>query len=154
MKNEMLTAYNTNNGANAYILGFAHKGQVYMTAILPHCSADYITLEPASKGQGWGLRLRLRKAHKADLLHTATCLGSADLLTDTVGHINRKGVRKFWNKGEMFEKAVTEFFGQVWEKDTLAFTKGGDLCVNGLQIQIKFDGATFTNTKTLAHQVA
>jgi hypothetical protein len=55
-----------------------------------------------------------------------------------------------YNKGEIFEKLVTENFGQEWTKDNVPFTKGGDLTVNGIAYQIKFEKATFTNEKTLA----
>ena len=45
---------------------------------------------------------------------------------------------------------MTESFGQVWEKDNVPFTEDGDLTVNGIAYQIKFEKATFTNEKTLA----
>ena len=67
------------------------------------------------------------------------CLGSADLLnTDK------------YNKGEIFEKLVTEFFGQTWVKDTIPFWVQGDIEVDGRQIQIKLDSATLMNTKQIA----
>lgn len=55
-----------------------------------------------------------------------------------------------YNKGEIFEKMVTEYFNQEWKKDNVPFTEDGDLTVNGKAFQIKFEKATFTNEKTLA----
>ena len=54
-----------------------------------------------------------------------------------------------YNKGEVFEKMVTEGYGQAWEKDNVPFTKDGDLTVDGVAYQIKFEKATFTNEKSL-----
>jgi hypothetical protein len=45
---------------------------------------------------------------------------------------------------------VTEKCGQVWIKDNVPFTDGGDLTVNGIAYQLKFEKATFTNEKFLA----
>ena len=55
-----------------------------------------------------------------------------------------------YNRGEIFEKLVTEFYGQKWEKDNVPFTDDGDLTVNGIAYQIKFQKATFTSEKQLA----
>ena len=46
---------------------------------------------------------------------------------------------------------VTEYFGQIWEKDNVPFTKGGDIEVNGIAYQIKFQAATFCNEKSIAN---
>ena len=50
-----------------------------------------------------------------------------------------------YNRGEIFEKLVTEHYGQVWVKDNIPFTEQGDINVNGVEIQIKFEKATFIN---------
>jgi hypothetical protein len=55
-----------------------------------------------------------------------------------------------YNKGEIFEKLITEMNGQTWTKDNADFWKDGDLTVNGKSFQIKYEKATFTNEKTLA----
>ena len=54
-----------------------------------------------------------------------------------------------YNKGEIFEKLMTEHYGQTWVKDSVPFTKDGDLTVDGVAYQIKYESATFTNEKTL-----
>jgi hypothetical protein len=97
-----------------------------------------LNVEEASRNQGDNLRLRLKKAQKQSLAKKAICLGSADVLTADK-----------YNKGENFEKVVTEYYGQEWEKDNIPFTKAGDVEVNGIAYQIKFEKATFTNEKSL-----
>ena len=100
----------------------------------------FLSVEEASRNQGENLRLRLRKKYKEQLLRKgALCIGSADDLT-----------AEKYNKGEIFEKLVTEYFGQAWEKDNIPFWVQGDINVDGKEIQIKLDSATLMNTKQIA----
>ena len=39
----------------------------------------------------------------------------------------------------------------LWEKDNVPFTKDGDLTVDGVAYQIKYQKATFCNEKSLAN---
>ena len=55
-----------------------------------------------------------------------------------------------YNNGEIFEKLVTEYFGQVWTKNNVPFTEDGDITINKVAYQIKFQKATFCNEKSLA----
>jgi hypothetical protein len=99
----------------------------------------FLSVEEASRNQGENLRLRLKKKYKEQLLRKdAICLGSADCLNADK-----------YNKGEIFEKLVTEYFGQTWEKDNVPFWVQGDICVDGREIQIKLDSATLMNTKQI-----
>ena len=99
----------------------------------------FLNVEEASRNQGENLHLRLKKAHKASLMKKQPiCLGSADCLN-----------AEKYNKGEIFEKLVTEYFGQERKKDTVPFYVDGDINVNGKKIQIKLDSATLMNTKQL-----
>ena len=56
-----------------------------------------------------------------------------------------------YNAGEIFEKMVTEYFGQVWVKDNIPFTEAGDIETDGVAYQIKYQKATFCNEKSLAN---
>ena len=56
-----------------------------------------------------------------------------------------------YNNGEIFEKLVTERFGQTWKKDDIPFTDAGDIEVEGVPYQIKFQKATFCNEKSIAN---
>ena len=59
-----------------------------------------------------------------------------------------------YNKGEIFEKLMTELNGQEWEKDNVPFTEDGDLTVNGIAYQIKFEKASFINEKQMMKMMA
>ena len=103
-----------------------------------------LKLDKASRGAGYSLRFCPNKNQKAFLLSKgAYPLCSKDFFETSVKESK-------YNKGEIFEKMVTEYFGQIWEKDNIPFTEDGDLTVNGIAYQIKFEKATFTNEKTLA----
>lgn len=137
-KDFMVANYKANAGAHDYIYGFNYKGTVYMTTIMAFID-EVVSYEQASRGQGFGLRCRIRKALRDELLKTAIALGAESEL-----------YAGKYNKGENFERLVSQYYGIEWHKDNEAFTNCGDICIGGLEIQIKFDGATFTNEKTLA----
>lgn len=137
-KQTMIRNYRKYSVADSYIIGFVHGGMVYFTEV-KEIAPRFLNVEEASRNQGSNLRLRIKAQYRNQLVKKAICLGSADILTESK-----------YNKGEIFEKYITEFFGQVWEKDTVPFYKDGDITVDGRKIQIKLDSATLTNTKQLA----
>ena len=138
-KRTMIKHYRTHSAADSYILGFVENKNLYMVEVA-EIMPRFLSVEQASRNQGENLRLRIKKNLKKQLMKkNPVCLGSADLLnTDK------------YNKGEIFEKLVTEFFGQTWGKDTIPFWVQGDIEVDGRQIQIKLDSATLMNTKQIA----
>lgn len=142
-KIEMMNTYHNINGATAYIFGYADKGIIYMTQIVDRFPEELTTYEKASRGAGMGIRLRIRKAHKTALHMISVAIGSVE------DFLNTK-----YNKGEVFEKLVTEYYGQEWHKDHIPFTECGDININEVEVQIKFNGATFTNERTLTNLLA
>ena len=137
-KATMIKKYRQMSAADSYIPGFVYNKMLYfieVAEIMPR----FLSIEEASRNQGENLRLRIKKAHKESFMRkNPICLGSADLLN-----------QEKYNKGEIFEKLVTEYFGQTWTKDTIPFYKQGDINVNGKEIQIKLDSATLVNTKLI-----
>ena len=127
-----------------YIMGYRFAGMVYFT-ICESEIVDLVTkLDKASRGQGYALRYKPTKGQKAILMaENMTALCSVKFFDDMVAESK-------YNKGEIFEKLVTEYFGQEWEKDSVPFTEAGDIEVNGIAYQIKYESATFTNEKTMA----
>ena len=138
-KANMIKTYRQFSAADNYILGFVYEKMLYMVRVA-EIMPRYLNVEEASRNQGENLRLRLKKAHKAQLMKKAPIrLGSADCLNDSK-----------YNKGEIFEKLVTEYYGQTWVKDTIPFWVQGDINLNGEEVQIKLDSATLMNTKQIA----
>lgn len=140
----LIDRYNAVAYTHQYIWGFEYKGNIYM-AITDKSMMPFIcTLDKASRGAGYALRFCPNAQQKLALLPQAQLLCSSRFFTETVSASK-------YNKGEIFEKMVTEKFGQAWEKDNVPFTKGGDITVDGIAYQIKFQKATFCNEKSIAN---
>ena len=138
-KRTMIKHYRNNSAADSYIVGFTYEKNLYFVQVA-EIMPRFLQVEQASRNQGENLRLRIKKNLKSQLMRkNPVCLGSADLLN-----------AEKYNKGEIFEKLVTEHFGQVWVKDTVPFWIQGDIEIGGKQVQIKLDSATLMNTKQIA----
>ena len=141
---KMINRYNELSYTHNYIYGFYFQNVVYMVEATADLMPYILKLDKASRGAGYALRFCPTKEQKALLLSKgATVLCSKNFFETSVKESK-------YNKGEIFEKMVTEFFGQEWEKDNVPFTEDGDVTVNGVAYQIKFEKATFTNEKILA----
>lgn len=140
----MIDRYDMFAYTHHYIFGFIFKDNVYMVKTTSKILPYILKLDKASRGQGYALRFLPTLDQKTFLLtQGATLICSKLFFEEQVS--NSK-----YNKGEIFEKIVTEHFGQEWEKDTVPFTEDGDITVNNVAYQIKFEKATFTNEKILA----
>ena len=139
----MTTTYHKNSAATEYWLGFVIAGLLYvMPGLTFEELAAYFKMDHASTAKGGfaKIRIKMKSAQMKALRTTALLLGSADLLMDA-----------HWNKGEMFEKLITErFTGEQWVKDSVPFWVGPDAVINGKAVQIKLNGAELTNERTLA----
>lgn len=140
----MISRYNKLSYTHNYIYGFVFQNMVYMVETTSEIMPYVLKLDKASRGAGYALRFKPNKAQKALLLSKgAQLICSKEFFEQIV--TNSK-----YNRGEIFEKMITELYGQVWEKDNVPFTEDGDLTVNGKAFQIKFEKATFINEKQLA----
>ena len=140
--NQMLADYEQKAFTNNYILGFTYKKTVYMAIVKADLLPMICCQDLASRGAGFSIRFCPTVAQKLLLLTYSKPMCSEHFFMSEV--INSK-----YNQGEIFEKMVTELFGQTWEKDTIPFYKGADLTADGIHYQIKFQRATFTNEKIL-----
>ena len=140
----LINRYNAVAFTHEYIWGFIYKKNVYM-AITSSDVMPFVTcLDKASRGAGYALRFCPNADQKVALMPNAELLCSETYFNEQVASTK-------YNKGEIFEKMVTEFFGQKWEKDNVPFTEDGDITVNGIAYQIKFQKATFCNEKSIAN---
>ena len=125
----MIDGYNTRAYTHEYIFGFEYKGTIYMSKATSSILPFVLCLDRASRGAGYSLRFKPNNGQKM-----------LDALVQS----------SIYNAGEIFEKLVTEKFGQTWVKDHIPFTEAGDIEVEGIAYQIKFNKATFINEKQLA----
>lgn len=139
----MVNFYHGRAYTSHYIFGFEFKGVVYMchadSSVLPYV----LCLDSASRGAGFSLRFKPNNNQKLILMKNAEALCSVEFFHQAVAESK-------YNAGEIFEKMVTEWYGQRWEKDNVPFTDDGDLTVDGVAYQIKFQKATFINEKQIA----
>lgn len=144
MKKTLIDFYNSKAYTHLYIIGVMYKGKVYMvkttSAILPYI----LTTDKASGGAGYSLRFKPNNEQRLMVIaEGATVLCSAEYFNAAVDACK-------YNRGEVFEKLVTEYYGQHWEKDKIPFTEAGDLEVDGVAYQIKYEKATFISEAQMA----
>lgn len=146
MLNHLTTNYNALSFTHNYIFGFEYKGVIYRTTATSDVLPYILCVDRASRGAGYALRFKPTIEQKLMLLPGSEVLCSKEYFEAEVA--NSK-----YNAGEIFEKMITESFGQKWEKDNVPFTKDGDVTANGVAYQIKFQKATFINEKQLARLI-
>ena len=143
----MMNLYNALSASHLYILGFMVQNILYYAMMDFETLAKYMNMDRASSARGGfaKLRIKLTREQKAELLRIAKQCGTVEDLTKD----------SHYNKGENFERVITELFtAEKWVKDSVPFNVAGDLFHNGEQIQIKLDGATLVEEKTLVRLLA
>lgn len=140
-KGNAIRYYRKFSGADAYILGFIYKHELYAITV-DEIMPRFMRVEKSSakKGAHEKLQFRLRNEHKEQLIRKgAQKIGTeADLLEIPN------------NKGVSFERMVYRMNGQEpREKDNIRFTEGGDINVNGVEYQVKLEGAQIVEFRTL-----
>ena len=140
-KGNAIRYYRKFSGADAYILGFIYKHELYaitVDEIMPRFMR--VERSSAKKGGHEKLQFRLRNEHKEQLIRKgAQKIGTE---TDLLEIPNNKGVS--------FERMVYRMNGQEpREKDNIRFTEGGDINVNGIEYQVKLEGAQIVEFRTL-----
>ena len=140
----LIDRYNAVAYTHEYIWGFEYKGNIYMAITDKSVMPYVLTLDKASRGAGYALRFKPTTNQKLALLPNAKLLCSKKFFEEIVSTSK-------YNRGEVFEKMVTEFFGQIWTKDNVPFTEDGDITIENIAYQIKFEKATFCNEKSIAN---
>ena len=141
--NEMIRFYNEKAYTHNYIFGISYKGNIYMIKAISEILPLALKLDKASRGKGYVVRFKPNnKIREMLLAQGAEIICSAEMFKALVSESK-------YNKGEIFERLVTEKFGQTWTKDSVPFTESGDITVNGIAYQIKFEQATFISEKQM-----
>lgn len=129
-----------------YIFGFVLNGLVY--SYNTNKLTYGIKLDRASSkcGGGYSLRYKPTKKECETLIASGICkvICTEKYFLDMVA--NSK-----YNKGEIFEKLVTESFGIEWFKDNVRLDKGADIETSENAYSVKFQSATIVTEKTLTN---
>lgn len=148
IKEFMIQKYDLHNYAHLYIIGIKWKKQIIACVVTSAVLEKIVTLDRASRGEGYSIRFKPNMKTRMYILRNA--LETFKICSvDELERVAKTEVGNRTNRGTAFEKLVTEYFGQVWRKDSVPFTEAGDIEVNGKAYQIKYEGATFCNEKQL-----
>lgn len=145
MLQDLSARYHAKAFTKNYIMVYRVKGIVYFTVCTSELVDRVVCLDRASRGQGYALRFKPNAEQKRMLMaYGCKVLCSEKFFEEQVAESK-------YNRGEIAEKLVTEYAGQEWIKDNVPFTEAGDIEINGIAYQIKYEKATFTNEKALAN---
>ena len=139
----LINHYNNTSFTHNYIFGFTYKGNVYAVEATSEFLPFITMVDKASRGAGLALRFKPNTSIKLMLMNKGA------KVICSVEHFNEVLASDKYNRGEVFEKLITELNGQEWTKDSVPYTEDGDLTVNGVAWQIKFEKATFINEKQM-----
>ena len=139
----LINHYNNTSFTHNYIFGFTYKGNVYSVETTSEILPFITTVDKASRGAGLALRFKPNTSIKLMLMDKGA------KVICSVEHFNEVLTSGKYNKGEVFEMMITESKGQTWTKDNVPYTEDGDITVDGIAYQIKFEKATFINEKQM-----
>ena len=139
MKDELLRIYEETTAATRMVFSFEYEKRVYMT-ILDAIPTQWVKLvkESSKRGGENKLRLEVNKTEKAKLLHKAIMVGTMEIINTIKG-----------NKGDSWEKWVTEHYHHTWKKSLTPYYEDGDITVYGEKLQIKWENATLAKESTI-----
>lgn len=140
----LIARYNSKAFTHNYIMGFTFNDAVYYVEQVGLSFGVKLDKASSKNGGGYSIRYNPTKDEKKALVESglAKMLCSRDFFKSTVE--NSK-----YNKGEIFEKLITEMFGQTWEKDNVPFFSGADLTTEEKAYSLKFEKATICTESTL-----
>lgn len=130
-------------------------GKLVYAVTMKHIPRSWVKIERAATSKGGKLKARIRPntREKAALLGLPTCevLGTMDALEAAYreAYAKARGKAAPKNLGWVYECAITERAGQVWEPDSIPFWEAPDVLDNGIGYQVKGDGAEYFTEKNL-----
>lgn len=143
----LCNTYTEHAYTHSYIFGFTFKGAVYAMFIDSPDLTTYTVLDTASRGAGKVIKFKPNTELKKAMVGSAQPLCSVNEFEAEVASTK-------YNRGEIFEKLITEMSGQIWEKDNKPFTEAPDIEINGKGYQIKFQKASFLSEAQAARLTA
>lgn len=137
---EMLPMYESTTAADFVDYGFSIGTKVYRI-IMKALPAWLVTMDKESASHGGAEKIRLNptEINKRKLLAMgAHYIGE---YIDIIGNGKNEGVN--------YEKYITEKAGQEWKKDSIPYYIDGDITIDGVKYQIKFNRASLANIETI-----
>lgn len=139
---QLVRFYNMHAFTHFYMIAFNWQKMVIVAYVTGDELAKVTMLDKASRGKGNSMRFKPNKSQKLYMLNNCETFTLC-----TVEEVETAFKACKYNRGEVVERFITELFGQTWVKDRIPFTEDGDLTVNGIAYQIKYESATFITEK-------
>ena len=107
LKAKMVEFYNRYAFTHNYIFGFRFNGNIWLVKVSSEILERVLTLDKASRGAGYALRFKPNRAAKSYMMSCGAELLCSEKFFDELCASSK------YNKGEIFEKLVTELNGQL-----------------------------------------
>lgn len=124
-----------------YGVGYPVDEKVYM--VLMDTMDERLLYESrTAKDRGYSptIRLRVSDMMKKVFARRAVCVGTVEELESMPGE----------NNGYKFERLIYKYFNvNGWKHDNKPAIHGGDIQINGMEVQLKYNGATVIVESTL-----
>ena len=141
-KQTMIKVYREFSAHDAYVFGFVYKKELYISKV-DEIKPRMVAVERASTQNGGQpkLQLRLKNQHMEQLIRKGA---------EKIGTMADLPLDRYSNKGVALECLISERNGIEFRgKDNIGFWVEGDLTINGISYQIKFNGAQIVSEGTL-----
>lgn len=142
-KGNFMRYYRKLSGADAYIIFFIYKKMVYMAKIA-HIQPRWVfqTRESSDKGGGEKFMMNIKKAEKLWLIDHGAEAVMTEAEFNTLPYEENNGWRcEYW---------LHEAYGLgEYTPDHKPFDECGDVKLDGIEYQVKFQKASMTTVKTL-----
>lgn len=138
-------SYESRTSTENIVLGFESRGDIYQVVMTLKEMREYLIVDSQSASKKLILRVRPSASQKFELVKR----GATWLMTKEDFDIKQAlmiaDLKKTVTRGHVFECLLTESVGEVWAMDCVGHTIQGDLVMNGIDYQIKFELARLGN---------
>lgn len=143
------------HGADGYVFGVEHNEHAigyYSDSINP----EYCSCQTDHKVNNQYLRFRPHKAEIKKIIENETVVDFGNIAE--IYNLYQCNTKKGYNSGYCFEIAVYNYYSMTtWKQDNKPSTKGGDININGKELQLKYvekgSLATITSTKKIVRRI-
>ena len=146
-KGNAIRYYRKYTGTDRYFIGFQRKGFLWVadeSELMPR----WLTIRKPTGNHKEKLQMDLKAKHKDQLIKK----GAKPVMTSEEFEEMAKAMAKGQtNKGWTLEKIIFDMFEQSedWDRDNTSFEDCGDINIDGVEYQIKYENAQIVVIQTL-----
>lgn len=144
---KMMTTYIKNAFTKHYIIGIKDNGIIKACFTTDDILPMITTIATASRGNGASVRFKPNNKQREYLKQNAERIETICTVQELENRAEKVGKQK--NRGIAFENLLHERIGETWKHNNTSFKTDGDIIINGIAYQVKFEQATFCNEKQI-----